>query len=56
MLPGIEDPEVETMEDVSTCEVTDFPGMDTIPEDTAVVGGNSSLFLLRRLPLSSFRF
>ena len=44
------------MEDVSTCEVTDFPGMDTIPEDTAAVGESSSVFLLRPLPLSFFCF
>src|SRR4051812_22103689 len=56
MFPGIEDPEVGAMEDVSTCEVTDFPGMDTILEDTTAVGESSSVFLLRLLPLSFFRF
>src|SRR3954462_15638 len=37
-LPGGDDPEAEAMEDVSTCEVTDFPGMNTIPEGAAAAG------------------
>src|SRR3954466_11211825 len=39
-LPGVDDLEAEAMEDVSTCGVTDFPGMNTIPEGTAAAGGD----------------
>ena len=35
-LPGVEGRDPETFEDVSTCGVTDFPVMDTIPEHTTV--------------------
>jgi hypothetical protein len=37
-LPGGDEPEAEAMEDVSTCEVTDFPGMSSIPEGAAAAG------------------
>ena len=55
-LPGVEDPGVDTFEDVSTCGVTDFPVMDTILEDVVAVGEGSSFCLLRLLLLPSFCF
>ena len=37
-LPGVEAHDAATYEDVSTCAVTDFPVMDSIPEHTPATG------------------
>ena len=46
-LPGVETPNAATYEDVSTCAVTDFQVLDSIPEQAPLDGGfPSHLFLV----------
>ena len=44
-LPGVEIHDVDAYEDVSTCVVTDFPVMDTIPEHASTASQCFSLSL-----------
>ena len=43
-LPGSDNPSTEAFEDVSTCGVSDFPVMDSIPEHAPVT--SKKIFLL----------
>ena len=50
-LPRVEHHDAEVYEDVSTCGVTEFPVMDTIPEHTSVGSNYSPLLLINAIIL-----
>ena len=54
-LPGVEAPDSEAYEDVSTCAVTDFPVLDSIPEQ-APLDGKFLFPFIRVMSSSDARF